>query len=131
MPTLGRRQYRNILPMDQPVPKISLVDIERIINRDYSQYSTDIIIELLKNYKTDEGNYRIWAAILKNGNGNIDLLKQNIDLAITDFRDVISTAEYPEYSNKVGFDDDKLSKKQLRNIINKDWDQYRNWLNRK
>ncbi|MCP3932688.1 MAG: hypothetical protein GY705_26760 [Bacteroidetes bacterium] len=119
--------------MDQPVPNISKNDIERIVLREYPAVGKDIIFNTLRKYSSDskEGTYRVWASVLKISDGNIKMLKENIETALCDYRDVISVAEYPEYSKKVGFDTDNFDKLQLKKIIEADSLQYQEWINGK
>lgn len=116
--------------MDQPVAKISLQEIERIINRDFSQYDSCEVFEVLDQYSSDSGklNYRVWAGALKLSDGNLEDLKKNIDIAKSDFRDILANAEYPKYSEKVGFDEDSFTEEEIDSIIKEDWNQYQNWL---
>lgn len=117
--------------MDQPVAKISQRDIKKIIERDYPAGNEKEIVEILSQYKSDNeaGKYRVWAALLKISDGKLEILKEKIEIAKTDYRDILADAEYPEYSEKVGFDSEKFSKKELKNIIKSDWNQYQHWLN--
>ena len=117
--------------MNQPIAKISKNDINRIILRDYSITNKDEVLNILSKFKGDDekGIYRVWAALLKISNGDIDRLDKNIENAIIDYRDILAIAEYPEYSQKVGFNSDKFDKKELKKIIDSDWHQYQEWLN--
>jgi len=64
--------------------------------------------------------------ILKLANGDLDHLSKHTEDAIQDFRDVVSIAEYPRYTAEIGFE--KVSKKIVRAVIDDDWRQYREWL---
>ena len=114
--------------MKQPIPKIKQRDVERIIQRDYPEEEQDNVISILSEYKS-RTPHRVQMSALKNSDGNVQNLKQQIELANTDFRDVIMPAEYPMFWEKVGFDSDKFSKQQLKEIIELDWNQYQSWLN--
>jgi len=119
--------------MDQPAAMISQDDIERIILRDYSKFDKEKVLKSLSQYKgyNNQGQYRVWASILKISKGNIDELNKNVEWAIIDFRDIIAMAEYPTYTKKVSFSDEKYNKTELKKIIETDRNQYQEWLNSK
>jgi len=116
--------------MEQKVPIITKLDINRIINRDFPPNKLDEIDGILKLYKSDgdNGGYRIYASIFKLSDGNIMSLKKYVGMANNDFRDIISMAEYPNYSEHA-FEDD-LSMEMEKQLITNDWTQYESWLNR-
>jgi hypothetical protein len=62
-------------------------------------------------------------------NGDLDQLSKHTETAIRDFRDVVCMAEYPRYSAEIGFR--KVASKVERAVIDDDWRQYREWLERK
>lgn len=116
--------------MDQPIAKISFQEIERVIDRDYSQYKSDDVLAVLNQYSSDSGklNFRVWAGVLKLSDGNLSNLRKNIEIANFDYRDILAEAEYPNYSEQVGFDEDAFTKEEINTIIKEDWNQYQNWL---
>lgn len=116
--------------MEQKIPNISDDDIKRIGKRDFPQLEIIEIEHLLKGYKSksEAGKNRVYAAILKLSENNIDSIRKYVDKANNDFRDVIALAEYPNYS-QYAFDDD-LSDKKRRQLIKDDWEQYQIWLNK-
>ena len=116
--------------MDQPVAKISKKDIQKIIERDYPPGNEEEIVGILCQYNSNNetDKFRVWAALLKLSDGKIEILKEKIEIAKTDCRDILAVAEYPEYSEKVGFESEKFSEKELNHIIKSDWNQYQNWL---
>jgi hypothetical protein len=116
--------------MKQPTAFFSFKGINKILCRDYSIYPTEDILKELNKY-LDYEKYRVWAGILKLSNGNMNLLKKNVIKANNDYRDIIAYSEYPEYSDKVGFDDDKFTRKELNEIIKRDKQQLDNWRKRK
>lgn len=97
--------------MNQPVAKISFQDIERIIERDYSSYGKDEVLDVLREYspRSKKLNYRVWAGALKISSGDLEILKMNIEAAKTDFRDILTFAEYPKYTDQVRFDSDQFT----------------------
>ena len=74
------------------------------------------------------GSPRVRLAILKLADGDFDQLSKYTELAIQDFRDVVSTAEYPRYTSEIGFK--KVSKKIVKTVIDDDWRQYSEWLSK-
>ena len=116
--------------MEKPTPEVSEFDIDRIIERDYSQTEKKRVLNILKEYLPDTDNYRVWAGVLKISNGDTDRLKKNIKRANFDYRDILVEAEYPEYFEKVGINVEQFEKSELRKIVNNDWKQYNNWFNR-
>jgi hypothetical protein len=115
--------------LDAPLGKSSFNEIKKIIERDFNKENLQEILLLLDRYKgdTEKGKYRVWAAIIKLSNGNVKKMKENIEIAIVDYRDVIAYAEYPEYSEKIGFNSKKYNSKFINEIIKRDWKQYKKW----
>ena len=70
---------------------------------------------------------RVQVDILKLSSGSIDSLRKNVKAAKSDYRDVISWAEYPNYR----WDTSKLSIEEQKEICSKDWKQYLDWVNAK
>lgn len=116
--------------MADNIPKVNSSDVLRVVERDFSDYDSEVIMEILKKYP-EKGASRVYLAALKLSEGNIDELRKWIDVAKVDFRDVISPAEYPEF-HKIGFTGvDKLSRQEVTKLKNDDWIQYQKWLSRK
>lgn len=115
--------------MEQKIPSVTNNDIRRIIQREFPQMGSDEIESILSTYKsaTDEGSNRVYAAILKLSNGDIELLKTYVQKANHDYRDIIALAEYPNYS-ACAFEDD-LPEEKEEQLINDDWLQYEAWFN--
>ena len=113
--------------MDQPVPNVSRVDVERIVARDFPTEDPRTILALLDEFRSDDqnGRARVQLAVLKLADGSIDMLLHEIQEANLDFRDVLSPAEYPTYSW------DEEDEEKLRERIRSDWEQYQEWLNRR
>ncbi len=112
--------------MDQPVPNVSRDDVERIVTRDFSSEDHTTILDLLDEYQSEDPSRRarVQLAVLKLADGSIDMLLREIQEANLDFRDVLSSAEYPTYSW------DEEDEETLREQIHSDWAQYQEWLNR-
>jgi hypothetical protein len=112
----------------QPIPNVSASDVERIIRRDFSANQVPHVLQALAACAPDSAKpHRVQLACLKLAGGNLDLLKQMVDVAIGDYRDVLSSAEYPRYLKEVAFSS-KVPSKERQAIIDSDWEQYQNWL---
>lgn len=68
-------------------------------------------------------------AALKLAEGSIEKLRSAIETAKRDYRDVLVSAEYPEYSRSIG-PSDAVSPGERQRIIEADWKQYSEWLAR-
>ena len=117
----------------QPVPQVSAADVDRMVRRDFPEYQFDTIFNVLDTYGaelSEPGRARVQLAALKLANGNIDTLRRHIDTAARDYKDVLSWAEYPEYSKRSTVDAHKLSAREREQIIQSDWNQYEAWRRR-
>lgn len=116
--------------MEQKIPNISDSDIKRIVRRDFPKLKFTEIEDILKMYKSESerGRNRVYASILKLSDSNIELVKEYVERANVDYRDVIALSEYPNYS-EYAFEDD-LPVKKKKQLINDDWTQYEAWLNK-
>jgi hypothetical protein len=116
--------------MKDIIPNISDSDVKRIIARDFSEVEFAEIDRTLAKYQSEsqKGMNRVYAAILKLAGGDLGLLEEYTEKAIRDFRDVITLSETPSYTERA-FDDD-LSENEMHYLINADWKQYQEWLNK-
>lgn len=112
------------------IPIINDDDIIRIIQREFPSNKSHYIQEILNLYigNTKSETNRIWAALLKLSNGNINRLLHNIDVAKNDFRNVLSWAETPMYFDDVGY---KKNIKELAKSLKTESFEYLFWINRK
>jgi hypothetical protein len=114
--------------MEQYVPAVSEQDIERIVGRDYPSGLHAAIHELIRGIEVRE-KARVVAACLKNGNGDFQKLQGELANASGHWREIISQAEYPNYTRKM-FRIDRLSVAEQQRIIEKDKSQYLTWFHR-
>lgn len=114
--------------MRQPVPLVDQDDVKRIIQRDFPEDAQEAVQVILSKYEHKE-EYRVQVAALKNSNGDIEILKQQIDSANCDYRDLLSNAEYPAYS-KQWSRMESASDEERNKVIQADWEQYQTWLNK-
>ncbi|MBN2591982.1 MAG: hypothetical protein JXA81_00640 [Sedimentisphaerales bacterium] len=116
--------------MEQPVPKVTDKDVERIALRDFGMDKLSEAMDILEKYGKQEwtrpGSPRVRLAVLKLANGELEELSRYTKIAIQDFRDVISMAEYPIYSAEVGFE--RVAQNIQKAAIEADWEQYQDWL---
>ncbi len=111
----------------QPVARVSDKQLEKLIRREFPDNINQVKTRLGK-VKIDpaSGKNRISAAIIKLANKDVKSLDHYIDVANSDFRDVLSQAEYPRCS-KLGFG--KSRSNDMKRIYMNDWKEYSKWLN--
>ena len=117
--------------MNQPVPKISESDVERVVRRDYPAVVVPTVLATLAEYGPKAWHNeptRVRLAILRMADGNLDELRKALAVAQTDYRDVLAVAEYPQYFRAGNSIDRDEQKRQA--IIQADWQQYRDWVSR-
>ena len=115
----------------QPHPEIESEDINRIVRRDFPESQVDVVAETLCEYGAEkwhrEGN-RVKAAILRLANGKLDALRTAVEVAKREYRDVLVAAEYPEYGRRTNSSAHTLEGTERDQVIDRDWDQYKAWL---
>jgi hypothetical protein len=113
--------------MPQYVPTVSDQDVERIVRRDYPVELHAVIHRMIQCVDVRE-KPRVILACLKNASGDVEKLKGELVNAEGYWREIISEAEYPNYTKKM-FRMDRLSAEEQERIIERDRNQYLNWLN--
>jgi hypothetical protein len=116
----------------QPVPSVKDKDVERVVRRDFPPDKHDLVLGMLSEYATEEGESgaaRVRLAILKLVAGRFDQLRSHVDMAKRDYRDVLAYAEYPNYMQKVPPSGGIPAAKE-QEAIDQDWRQYEEWLKR-
>jgi hypothetical protein len=115
------------------VPTATRADVLRILERDFHSEDRGEALRLLDDYDVAidaRGVARVHLAILKLSHGSIRGLREQIDVARSDPRDVISPAEYPEF-DALGFVGiSRLSPEEREALKLRDWQQYERWLAR-
>ncbi len=109
--------------MSDYTPTVTKADIDRIIQRDYPQSDPTAVWNILCDYGTGEA-FRVYAAALKQGQGDLSKLKGMIELANSDYRDLLVAAEYPAQA------DSGLFGSPTQEILRRDREQYDNWFNK-
>jgi len=118
--------------MNQPIPAVTENDVIRIIQRDFPAKRFEAVMSILNEYGTENWQRsvnRVRLAVLKLAGGDLQALRREIDVAKSDYRDVLASAEYPEYLQKVS-PSGGLAEEERERIIRADWTQYQSWLNR-
>jgi len=113
----------------QRTPTVTSEDINRIACREFPSDSFRIL-GILREYGVEEWHReanRVRLAVLKLAAGDVDRLRSAIETAKQDYRDVLSAAEYPEYSRSIG-STASVSEAERERIIDADWKQYTEWL---
>lgn len=115
--------------MDQPIPEFDEKDVVTIATRDYGEERLDKVMAILEEYEKQLGsnpsNFRVYIDILKLANGNLKKVSAFTKLAIQDFREVISYAEYPRFTTEIGMA--AVAEEIEKEIIEDDWRQYCEW----
>ena len=112
----------------QPVPNVTDDDVQRITLRDFGSSDTAIALSILQDLGR-RPSPRVCLAVLKLADGDVDELRHYTKIAIDDYRDVIALAEYPRYFREVV--NANVAEPVQYAIIDDDWNQYREWLERK
>jgi hypothetical protein len=119
--------------MNQPVPKVSNRDVKRIAKREFGKERPDLVMAALEEFGKQDwnrpGSPRVRLAILKLACGDPEKVSAYTRMAIEDFRDVVSMAEYPRYMKEVGLK--TISEETKQAAIEEDWLQYREWLKKR
>jgi hypothetical protein len=115
------------MTMDQPIPQVSALDIERVIRRDFPVEVRDDVAALLEGY-AERGAVRVRLAILRLAGGDLVKLRDLVAAACSDYRDVLAWAEYPEYLDTRWAEGSPEGTRAA--IIARDWKQYEEWLRR-
>ena len=111
--------------MSQYIPQVTEADVERVVRRDYRAETWAAIHELIRGVEVRE-KPRVVLACLKNGRGDLERLKRELANAEGYWREIVSEAEYPNYTKKM-FRIDKLPAEERERIIEKDKAQYLRW----
>jgi hypothetical protein len=117
---------RQLDRMSQRVPKVTRIDVERIVRRDFPSTLQAEVHVLLAKY-ADRESHRVHLGMLKLAGGSLEKLRLTLEMANSDFRDVLASAEYPNYSELVNPAAPPEPAK-MEQIIAQDWSQYEEWL---
>lgn len=113
--------------MAQPIPAYIEADLERIVARDYPPDHRAHVKAVLARYGSQPWQreaLRVHMACLKCAGGDVKQLEYYVRLACDDYRDVLSSAEYPAYLKA-------RSEQEKEAAISGDWAQLQDWLTAK
>jgi len=143
-----RSTFTNVIPDDQTVrlsPAAKQFEREMELKKPFFRreviqdkvkslfpaHGTAEILCLLDEYGTESWQCereRVQLAVLKLSEGNLELLRDHLNAAKSDFRDAIVPAEYPGQSQDGFVGWAKLSEAEKERISNEDNQQYLAWL---
>lgn len=114
--------------MGQPAAKISDELLDKLIRREFP-HDIDNVKQKLNTIVSDSqaGKNRFSAAVLKLANGDLSKIDDLVTKCNYDFRDIVSVAEYPKYSD---FDLGEIPADKTKKIYESDWTKYSDWLNK-
>jgi hypothetical protein len=116
----------------QPIPDVTVSDVERVVRRDYHPGQVDEVLALLRTYGTESWEReatRVRVAILKLAEGDLSRLREQLAVAKQDYRDVLLGAEYLAYA-ALTLRTPRPLPAEARQAIDADWSAYQEWLRR-
>ena len=116
--------------MRQRAPSATDADVERIVRRDFADEHVAHVLATLGEYGHESWHLepaRVRLAVLKLASRDLKKVRDGIEQAKSDFRDVLGPAEYPLYTKKL-FRIDKMPDEAHNQIVQSDWEQYERWL---
>jgi hypothetical protein len=121
--------------MNDYIPKVNRDDVLRMIRREFQPHDKDLVLGMLDSYGAEEwqrrsGTARVQLAILKLSGGDVNRLRELVKKACIDFRDVVAPAEYPGFWAIGLVAAAKMNCEEKTRLIEDDWRQYQEWLNR-
>ena len=111
--------------MSQPVPNIEPADVARLLDREFGASADAARAVLGALSGTHPGAVaRVSAGAIKLSGGDLEQLRSAVAIALADWRDVLSAAEYPRYMQLP----DDPSPADRAAAIEADGAEYRAWL---
>jgi hypothetical protein len=113
------------------IPHVTVADVVRIVDRDFPPEDRAAVHRLIQQCSEDRASGpRTQLAILKLSAGKLERIPLHLEIARSDYRDVLAAAEYPEWL-KLGFTGtESMSAEELEELKRRDWEQYQAWLAR-
>jgi hypothetical protein len=105
--------------------------VERLARREFPSAELADVLAVLDRYGTQPHEKeipRVQLALLKLSDGRMDVLLCDIELAKTDYRDVLAAAEYPAEMALRPFLADRSNARELARARRADREQFRDWL---
>jgi hypothetical protein len=106
------------MPLTQPIPQVTPVDVERVVRRDFSDDDYATVMTILNDYGRENWHRertRVQLAALKVANANVQKRRACIESANRDYRDALAAAEYPAYC-KMAWGQDLPAKKKVASL---------------
>jgi hypothetical protein len=121
------------LPKPIQPPKPTQEDVEKIVRRDFPPDKFTAVMNTLSSYGLKDWHRevpRVRLAILKLAKGDWLKVQSYVDIATSDFRDVLGEAEYPAYVAhlKSGRRVEGLPHDEQQQVAADDSSQYVEWL---
>ena len=88
----------------QPTPDVTGADVERVVRRDFPADRVATVLAMLEEYgveKWQRESHRVRLAVLKLAAGSLKRLRQELECAKHDYREVLGPAEYPGYTRRM------------------------------
>jgi hypothetical protein len=112
--------------MRESTPEATPADVARVVRRDFADGDQEAVLAILAEYGEEDVD-RVRLAVLKLSKGDLKLLRQYMDIALVDYRDVLWYAESPGDCRRAA-SGEKLPPKEINRIVEADYAQYRAWL---
>ena len=112
------------------IPNVTRNDVIRVVQRDFAPDQFAVTLAMLDHYvgDTEAGAARVRLAALKLAAGSITRLQEFIDIANSDYRDVICPAEYPRFQ-AIGFVGiGRMTPDAVLKLKEDDWREYESWV---
>jgi hypothetical protein len=116
---------------DQPVPHVTDDDVKRVAVRDFGTTQAGLALSIVEEFGKQDWNRaspRVWLAILKLANGDLDRLREITATAIAITATCWRGPNTPAIHGRSVFSMRRKSTKQA--AIDDDWKQYCRWLGR-
>ena len=113
--------------MIQQVPSVTDADVRRVVDRDFAPRDRPHAAERLAEYGVaswQADGARVRMAALKLAKGDLAKLREVMDLARKDPRDVLAAAEYARYAALPH----RATEADREAAIARDWSEYQSWL---
>ena len=130
-----RRDMMERMEFANFAPSVTADDVLRIIRRDFPDAIPNEVLDELSVYGPAQHHFeqhRVHAAILKLSDGEQERIVQFVQIADKDFRDVLTLAEMPGFS-QIMLPVKEFAKRpidEIESITKSDRHQYVEWFNR-
>ena len=105
--------------------------VEQLALREFPDLNLADIMAVLDRYGTQPHEKeipRVHLALLKLSNGRMDVLRSDVEVAKTDYRDILAAAEFPAEMALRPFWADRSNATEIARARREDRQQYREWL---